>query len=156
MIEARRRAYLDALGFDVWVARAPSAVPGQPERLAVGPGGGATLLVCDSAADCDTELARDLARALGGDPAWAWLEPLPNDGGQALADIISGRLATRVLLFGAAAARRLFHGDVPEILGSAALTVLPSLRELAASGRARQSLWRHLRGLCVAGGAVSR
>jgi hypothetical protein len=153
MIEARRRAYLDALGFDVWVARPAAAEPG---RLGVGTGSGAMLLVCDSSADCDTDLARDLARALGGDPAWAWLEPQQGDGGQALGEIISSRLITRVMLFGAEPARRLFQGKVPETIGSAALVVVPSLQELAASGLARQSLWRRLRSLRGAGGAASR
>ena len=73
MIETRRRAYLEALGFDVWLARPPAPEPG---ALSVGPGSGSTLLVCDAAADSTPDLAKDLARALGGEPTWAWLEPL--------------------------------------------------------------------------------
>jgi len=149
MIEARRRAYLEALGLDVWVVR-PAA--GEPDRLTAGAGSGSTLLVCPAAADCTTELARDLVRAMGGEPVWAWLEPPAEDGGQALGDIVSGRLITRVLLFGTEAAQRLFRGGAPEIVGSAAVSIVPGLQELAASGSARRSLWRQLRSLSLATG----
>ena len=101
MSEARRRAYLAAMGFDVWLARSTDAPPGrepgaemdvryaaqadeaadggadegagaQRGRIQVGPGRGSTLLVCASAADSASKFAADLVRALGGDPAWAW------------------------------------------------------------------------------------
>jgi hypothetical protein len=142
MIEARRRAYLEALGYDVWVARPPAPEPG---RLSVGPGGGSTLLVCDAAGDCGTELARDLVRTVGGEPAWAWFDPEDESGGQGLGDIVSGRLITRILVFGRETAQRLFEGSAPEIVGSATLMVVPDLQELAVSGLARQTLWRQLR-----------
>jgi len=142
MIEERRRAYLEALGYDVWVARPPAPEPG---CLSLGAGGGSTLLVCEAASDCRTELARDLVRTVGGEPAWAWFDPADETGGQALGDIVSGRLITRILLFGRETAQRLFQGSAPEIVGSATVTVVPGLQELAVSGTARQSLWRQLR-----------
>jgi len=142
MIEARRRAYLEALGFDVWLAR--SAAP-EPGSLTVGPGNGSTLLVCGEAAESTTELAMDLGRAFGGEPAWAWLEPTDEAGGQVLGEVISSRLMTRVVLFGAETARRLFQGNAPAMVGSAEIAVVPDLRELAVSGSARQSLWQQMR-----------
>jgi len=142
MIEARRRAYLEALGFEVWVTRRPAAEAG---RIVVGAGQGSTLLVCPSAAECRTELAADLVRALGGDPVWAWLGLDADESGQVLEEVVAARLITRVFLFGQDPARSLFHGSPPEILGSARLTVLPGLQELAVSGTARRDSWKQLR-----------
>ena len=142
MIEARRRAYLEALGFEVWVTRRPVVEAG---RIGVGPGQGSTLLLCPSAAESRTELAADLVRALGGDPVWAWLGSDADESGQLLEDVVAARLITRVFLFGPELVRSLFQGSPPEILGSARLTVLPGLEELAVSGAARQASWKQLR-----------
>jgi hypothetical protein len=139
MIEVRRRAYLEALGLDVWVARPSAAEHG---LIGVGAGTGSTLLISTSVADCTTELAGDLARALGGDPVWAWLEPA---GGEALEAVIGNRLITRVLLLGAEPARSLFRGSIPEIVGSATVTSAPGLDERAVSAGSRQVLWKQLR-----------
>ena len=138
MIEARRRAYLEAIGLDVWLIR-----PTAEERgcLAVNAGRGSTLLICPSSADCLTDVAADVARALGGDPVWAWLDPLPEDGGERLESLIAQRLITRVLLLGPAAERSLFQGDAPEIVGSATVSVAPSLDDLASSASARKAFW---------------
>jgi hypothetical protein len=146
MIEARRRAYLEALGYDVWVTRPAAAERG---RLGVSGGQGSTLLVCPAIADRDTELAGDLARALGGDPVWAWLDPAADVDGQRLEDIIAGRLITRVVLLGPEPGRCLFRGPAPEIIGSATVSTAPALEELAVSGSARLSLWRQLRQLRI-------
>jgi len=146
MIEARRRAYLHALGFDVWLARTPAAEHG---LLGVGDGRGSTLLICQSAADQETELAADLSRALGGEPVWAWLDPGADDDSQALEDIIDSRLITRVLLFGPEPGRNLFRGTVPQIIGSATVSVAPAMDQLAVSAPARKALWRQLRNLPV-------
>jgi len=153
MIEAKRRAYLEALGFDVWLARPPAPEPGW---LTVGPGSGSTLMICDVAADSTTDLAADLARALGGEPTWAWLD-LPDEAvGQALGEVISDRLITRVVLFGAETARRLFGGKPPDVVGSATMSVVPGLQELAVSGSARQSLWQQMRKWQRTAGSHSR
>jgi DNA polymerase III psi subunit len=143
MIEARRRAYLDALGFDVWVARPPAAERG---LIGVGAGSGSTLLICPSVADCDTDLAGDLARALGGDPVWAWLDPAGGEAGEVLENAVDNRLITRVLLFGPEPARSLFRGPIPDIVGSATITAAPGMNELAVSAESRQALWKQLRG----------
>lgn len=148
MIETRRRAYLEALGFDVWVTRSAASERG---RLGVSGGQGSTLLVCPAIADSDTELARDVVRALGGDPAWAWLDPPADAGGQRLEEVIAGRLITRVVLFGPEPGRCLFRGPAPEIVGSATVLSAPALEELAASGSARLALWRQLRSTTSAG-----
>lgn len=153
MIEARRRAYLEALGFDIWLTRSAGSEPGW---LTVGPGSGSMLLVCAEAADRTTDLAKDLARAIGGEPVWGWLDGSSEAGGQVLGDVISGRLITRVVLFGAETARRLLQGKSPEFVGSAAIAMVPSLQELAVSGFARQSLWQQVRKWQQTAGADSR
>jgi DNA polymerase III psi subunit len=147
VIEARRRAYLEALGLDVWITRSPAAERG---RVGVGTGEGSALLVCPSVEDCSTEIAGDLARALGGDPVWAWLDPATETAGQFLEDIVADRLITRVVLFGPEPGRSLFKGPVPALIGSAVVAVAPALEELAANGSARQALWRQLRNEHVA------
>jgi hypothetical protein len=147
MIEARRRAYLEALGVDVWITRQPA---GERGPMGVGKGRGSTLLICPAAADSSTELARDLARALGGDPVWAWLDPDPGEDCQDLEDVVADRLITRVFLFGPEPARALFRGAPPEILGSATVSVLPGLDELAVRGTAKQAAWKQLRSVSSA------
>jgi len=142
MIEERRREYLRSLGLDVWLLRPPGPEPG---CIGIGSGGDSTLLLCLSADQCRTELARDVARALGGDPLWAWLDPAAEEEAQILREVVAERLITRILVFGPETARRAFAGEVPAILGSATIVTLPGLQELAASGAARQELWKQLR-----------
>lgn len=153
MIEARRRAYLEAMGFEVWVAKA--AAPHATARVAasvaspaglirVGPGQGSTLLVCATAADTAGKFAADVVRALGGDPAWAWPDRADAGGGVALEEAIGARLFTRVFVFGDEAARWLFAGEIPQVIASAAVTVVDSLEVLAVRGAAKQALWRRL------------
>jgi hypothetical protein len=151
MIEARRRAYLEALGFDVWVARPAAPEPG---CLGIRAGLGSTLLVCRCAADCNTVLAGDLARALGGDPVWSWIDPAADDDLEYFADIVSNRLITRVLLFGREAARGLFEAPPPATLGSAQILEAPGLDELAINPAARKALWRRLQSMAGTGGAA--
>ena len=141
MIESQRRAYLEALGFDVWVTRPP---PPQPGRLVVGPHAAATLLVCGKPENSATRIAGDVVRALGGDASWAWPDTGGGEACVGLAEAIADRLITRVILFGQEPARWLFEGSVPEVLGSARVIAAPGLDELAGQGRARRSLWRLL------------
>jgi hypothetical protein len=148
MIEARRRAYLEAMGFDVWVHRSAAHPIPQSGLLVVGPGQGSTLLVCAAAAETAGKFAADLTRALGGDPAWAW----PDRGGSGdgggdslgLEAAIGARLITRVVIFGADTARWLFDGAVPEVVASAAVSTLDGLDELAIRGAAKRALWQCL------------
>lgn len=144
MIEAQRRAYLEALGLDVWIAR---SVATEGAALGASAGQGSTLLICSSLADCETAIAGDIARALGDDPVWAWLELAADAAIQRLEDLIVDRLITRAVVFGRVPARALFRGEVPGIVGSATLSVAPPLEELAASGDARRDFWRQLRAL---------
>ena len=164
MIEARRRAYLEAMGFDVWVARSAAQPPAQAMSqsmsqstsqsglLVVGPGQGSTLLVCASAAETASKFAADLTRALGGDPAWAWPDRGGPGGGTGdgggdslgLEAVIGARLITRVVIFGADTARWLFDGAVPEVVASAAVSTLDGLGELAVRGAAKRALWQRL------------
>jgi len=153
MIEARRRAYLEALGFDVWIARSAAA---EAARLGVGAGRGSILLICSSRAESETDIASDIARAVGGDPVWAWLEFLPDAGSQRLEDLIGSQLITGVLLFGPDPARALFQGEVPEIIGSATVSIAPPLQELAASAIVRRGFWQRLQTIRDAQGAGDR
>lgn len=160
MIETRRRAYLEAMGFDVWVARSAAQAETQVEaqaatqfdagadeqwgRIQVGPGRGSTLLVCAAAAESASKFAADVVRALGGDPAWAW--PGGGAGGDSctLEEAIGAGLITRVFVFGDDAARWLFQGEIPSVVGSATVTSLAGLGEISRRGAAKQALWRCL------------
>ena len=143
MNEMRRRAYLEAMGYDVWVARGASETGGQA-CLAVGPGRGSTLLVCSEASDCVTKFAADLARALGGDPVWAWPDSAAT--GHTLQDAVAEGLFTRIVVFGSDLATRLFGPEPPPLLGTASVACVPGLNELAGSAAAKQALWRRLSG----------
>jgi hypothetical protein len=99
-------------------------------------------------------LASDLARAVGGDPAWGWLDPVGDENAGFLADIVSSRLITRVLLIGREAGGRLFRGAPPATIGSAEVLEVPGLDELAVSAPARKALWRRLQDSTRAGGVA--
>ena len=141
MIEAQRRAYLEAMGIGVWINRiaAPDA-----DRWVVGPGSGSTLLLCRTAQESGTRLAADIGRSLGGDPVWAWPDPEGRKEYPSLKDTIEQYLFTQVLLFGHALAVRAFKGSVPEALACASVQVTADLDELAVDGMARRKLWQCL------------
>lgn len=137
-IEARQRAYLEAMGFDVWLAKPP---PPDWSRLVIGPGEGSTLLVCESPQASSTTMAGDITRALGNDPAWAWPDPDPT-AGTPLEEAIGNRLFTRLIVFGEDLAVKMFGGDVPSVMVSSSISVAPGLDELVVRGTAKQTLWR--------------
>ncbi len=141
MIEAQRRAYLDAMGVEVWVKK--PAAP-DTDRWVVGPGSGSTLLLCRTARESATRLAADIGRSLGGDPVWAWPDPDLSEECPSLKDTIEQHLFTQVLLFGESLAGQIFKGSTPEVFGSASLQVTANLDELAVDGKARRMLWRCL------------
>jgi hypothetical protein len=143
MTEARRRAYLEAMGYDVWVEKPPG--PG-PVRLVVGPGGGSDLLVCEAPDASGGKLAADIARALGTDPVWAWPDPEHDPGRPTLEEAVADRLFTHLLVFGEELARALFGTSAPDILGSSAVRVAPDMDELAVRGSAKRTLWRLIGG----------
>jgi hypothetical protein len=143
MMEAQRRAYLEAMGIGVWVNKpaAPDA-----DRWVVGPGSGSTLLLCRTAEESGTRLAADIGRSLGGDPVWAWPDPEGRQEYPSLKDTIEQYLFTQAVLFGRALAGQTFKDGVPEVLGSASLQVTADMDELAVDGMARRKLWQCLSG----------
>jgi hypothetical protein len=141
MIEAQRRAYLEAMGIGVWVIK--PAAP-DTDRWVVGPGAGGTLLLCRTADESGTRLAADIGRSLGGDPVWAWPDPQGRREFPSLKDTIEQYLFTQVLLFGPALTSLAFKGSAPEVLGSASVQVIADLDELAVDGMARRKLWQCL------------
>ncbi len=143
MMEAQRRAYLEAMGIGVWISK--PAAP-DPDRWVVGPGSGGTLMLCRAAEESGTRLAADIGRSLGGDPVWAWPDPEGRQEYPSLKDTIEQYLFTQVLLFGHALASQAFKGSVPDVLGSASVQVTADLDELAADGMARRKLWQCLSG----------
>jgi hypothetical protein len=143
MIDPQRQAYLEAMGFDVWASR-PSA--SERDRLVLAGGQGSTLLLCDSESDCASLLAGDVARAVGGDPVWAWPDPEGRAECPRLAEAIGQRLFTRLVLFGEGLATRMFGQDIPDVLGSAAVQISTSLQELAVNGGAKKRFWQELSG----------
>mgnify|MGYP001554147382 FL=1 len=143
MNEARRRAYLEAMGYDVWVAKPPG--PG-PVRLVVGPGEGGDLLVCAAPDASGSKLAADIARALGNDPVWAWPDPDDDAARPTVDEAVADRLFTRLLVFGEELAHALFGPKAPDVLRSSAVRIVPGMDELAVRGSAKQALWRLIDG----------
>lgn len=141
MNEVRRRAYLEALGLDVWLLKAQTQAG---VRLVVNPGRSGTLLICPSPEASVSRFAADIARALGDEPAWGW----PDHDGRADAlfpeEVVQQQLITRILVFGAGTAAQLFEGAAPDVLGSARILSLPDIDELAGSGAAKLALWEML------------
>jgi hypothetical protein len=141
MIDPRKQAYLEAMGFDVWVVRSS---PATRDRLALAPGQGSTLLVCARAGDRETDLAADIARAVGDDPTWGWPDPTGLPDAPTLEQAIENGLITRVVVFGRETARQLLGADVPAVLKSSKVAVVADLDELATHGTAKQALWKLL------------
>lgn len=143
MLETRRRAYLEVMGFDIWSTK--PAMPDQ-NRLLLQSGRGDVLLVCDSPTVSTGPIAGDIARALGGKVVWAWPDPEGKPDSLTLAEAVRQRLFTRVLLFGSNVADRVFEDEIPVVLGSARVLSTFSLKELSVQGSARLSLWNQLSG----------
>lgn len=141
MIESRRRAYLNAMGLDVWALKPP---PPQPDRLVFQPGDGDTLLLCQEPDETAGRIAGDIARALGHAVVWAWPEPAGAAESASLEQAIGQHLFTRVIVFGQALAGSVFKGDAPPVMGSARILVTQSLDQLAVRGSAKQALWEQL------------
>lgn len=141
MIEAQRRAYLEAMGIDTWIDK--TAAP-DADQWVVGPGSGDTLLLCRTAQESETRLAADIGRSLGGDPVWAWPDAEGKPESSSLRETVDQFLFKQVILFGRILAGRAFNGRVPEVIGSAEVQVTADLDELAADGMARRTLWQRL------------
>jgi len=134
------------MGIDVWIARKPglqtdtvfAGVPG----LKLGPGSGGVLFVCAAGSDSASKLANDISRSLGSDPVWAWPDdenPLVN-----LEDAVNEHLFTTLAIFGKPLATHFFAGDLPPVLGSSRVVLLPEMSELEHNPVARKSLWTTL------------
>jgi len=145
MIESRRRAYLEVMGFDIWSVKPPEA---EANRLLIQPGEGDTLLICDLPGVAENPFAGDIARALGGMVVWARPDPEGSSGSPALEDAVGQHLFTRVVLFGAGLSHQLFKGEAPVVVGSARILVTRRLEDLAESGRAKLAFWNQLSGIC--------
>jgi DNA polymerase III psi subunit len=145
MSEARRRAYLDALGLDVWLLRKP---PTSGPRLVVNPGRSSTLLICASPEASASRCAADIARVLGDEPAWGWPDCEGRADALGLGEAIDRYLFTRVLVFGDGSGAQLFEGPAPPVLGSARIVMAPDLDELAVRGTAKKALWKVLSAVC--------
>lgn len=146
MTTPRQRAYLEAMGVPVWVAR---TAPGEqlveaptPSAVQLGPGNGELLMLCGSVSEPSGPLATDVARVLGTAPVWGW--PCEEEASPGLAEVVREGMFTHVLVFGEAAESSLFGGPAPDTLGSAAVLRLASLEELENSAEARRALWRTL------------
>jgi hypothetical protein len=143
MIESRRRAYLDAIGLDVWLIKPPKP---EFDRLLFQPGEGRTLLICDSPDATATRIAGDIARAFAGDVVWAWPDPEGKRENPTLEQAVDQYLFTRAIVFGAGLGRQMFRGKAPLVTGSASITVTNSVDELAVRGDARRAFWMQLMG----------
>ncbi len=146
MIESRRRAYLDAIGLDVWSIR-----PQKPEldRLLLQPGDGSTLLICETPDETATRLAGDIARALAGEVVWAWPDREGKPQSLSIEQAVDQYLFTRVILFGVELGRRMFRSNAPMTAGSAVITITDSLDELAIRGKTKKVFWKQLSGLSI-------
>ncbi len=141
MMESRRRAYLNALGLDVWTVKPP---PPSLDRLVLQPGTGQTLLLCREPEETARRIAGDIARALGQDVVWAWPDPEGRAENASLEEAIRQHLFTRVVVFGSSLADRICKGEAPRVVGSAGILVTRDMDELAVRGNAKQSLWEQL------------
>jgi hypothetical protein len=141
MTEARRRAYLQAIGLDVWKIKPP---PPSPDRLVLQPGNGRTLLICQVPEETAHRLAGDIARVLDQDVVWAWPDPDGREETVSLKEAIGQHLFTRVVVFGPALASRVCKGEVPDVIGSASFLFTRDIGELAVSGSAKQAFWEQL------------
>lgn len=147
MIESRRRAYLDAMGFDIWSVKPPEP---EPDRLVLQPGDGDTLLVCEGPDVTASRFAGDLARVLEGKTVWSWPDCEGRSDSPSLEGAVEQFLFTRVVFFGEKLVRNLFKGKVPAVVGSARIIIAPDIEELAVRGTAKFAFWNQLCGKSAA------
>lgn len=167
MNSARQRAYLDAMGIEVWSLRQtpPSLetttahtredeatndgaiddrtikdgiIDGGP-TLKLGSGSGGILLVCAADVDSASRLANDISRAMTSVPVWAW--PAEESTAVSLTAAVDDKLFTTVAIFGTDLAGQFVEGGLPTNMNSANLVILPSMQELQTQADARKSLW---------------
>lgn len=165
-MDARRMAYLDAMGIDVWVPRGASAqqaVPGPEVGVApapvsatagvcLGPGQGEILCIAASAKQAHMKLATNISGAMRSAPVWAWpTQSIEESGGYAtVAEAVGDRLITRVLVFGAELAESLLGEQAPDTIGTAKLHVVPAMEALESDVEAKRALWALMRETSIA------
>jgi hypothetical protein len=138
MIEAQRRAYLEAMDISVWVGK-PGAE--EPAGLIVGPGSGNMLLLCQDSQEASTALSADICRYLGGTPVWSWPDNEQRQDYPSIKQAIDQGLFTRLVVFGPELAARQFKGKTLRTISSARVITAPSMDEIIASADARKQLW---------------
>lgn len=141
MMETRRRAYLEAMGLDVWEMKPAAPLA---DRLVLQPGEGDTLLLCREPEESAQRIAGDISRTLGQEVVWAWPDPEGKEENATLDQAIGQFLFTRVVIFGESLARHVCQGKTPQVIGSARVLVTREVDELAVSGNAKQSFWQLL------------
>lgn len=147
MLSSRQHAYLRAMDIPVWNLRDLAAsAPALDTLLKLGPGSGGILLVCGADHESAGRLANDIVRALNGSPVWAW--PVAGEAAVSLDNAVEEHLFTTVAFFGAELAGRFFAGELPALVGSAQLVVLPAMQDIQNNATARRALWT---GLCKSG-----
>lgn len=147
MIESRRRAYLDAMEFDIWSVKPPEP---EPDRLILQAGAGDTLLVCERPEVTASRFAGDLARSQEGKVVWSWPDPEGRPESPSLEIAVDQFLFTRVVFFGEGLARKMLKGDIPAVIGSARVLIAHDLEELAVRGSAKRAFWNQLCGNSMA------
>lgn len=142
----RKQAYLDAMDIDVWHLRESEPAGGILQEmtpgLKLGPGNGGILLICATDAESASRLANDINRALVSNPVWAW--PDTDPAAMKLSNAVAEHLFTTVAFFGAAVAEQFFEGELPAMLNSSRLVLLPAIQDLQIRAEARQALWLSL------------
>lgn len=144
MPDSRQRAYLDAMGIEVWSLRHSPDQP-SPDTLdepgiKLGPGDGGILLICTHDTDSASRLANDIERALGNVPVWAW--PQKDQAPVHLKTAVDEHLFTTVAIFGEELASRFYAGELPGNVNSAKLVLLPSMQDIQSSPAMRKRLWK--------------
>lgn len=138
-MQARRKAYLEAMGIPVWELREPTQAEAAAQAVQLGPGAGQVLLLGSTADESAAKLSSDVARCLKSEPVWGW--PAGDESGARLEDSVGERLFTHILVFGPETETALFGGPAPDVVGSAVVIRAPSLEEIAQSGAGRRKLW---------------
>jgi len=144
VIDARQKAYLDAMDIPLWELRSvlqqQVSQSAQTPGLKLGPGSGGILLICAADTEAASKLSNDISRTLGSVPVWAW--PATDEAAISPTDAVDENLFTTVAVFGEQLASQLFGSDLPTRLSSASLVLLPAMQDLEVRAEARRELWQ--------------
>lgn len=145
-MEARSLAYLDAMGIDVWQPRraAPDDESGPCEpQILIGAGDGDILCIVESESETKLKLASDIGAAMRSAPVWSWPSHDPGLAADTMtiANAVSEKMLTRILIFGENLASVIFSSEVPAVVSAARVHVVPGLNDLAQDSGAKRILW---------------